>query len=83
MRLPMTQYVVGTHRDVVAPSAEHGQPEVCPDMIAECPVSTGGIRTQRAESMLYIALSPSVVKVKHLLLGDASGSDCIHQPMEA
>ena len=52
-------------------------------MIAECPVCTGGIRTQRAESMLYVALSPSVVKVLHLLPGDTSCSDCIHQPMEA
>ena len=83
MHLPMPQHVVGTHRNVVAPSAEHGQLEVCPDMIAECPVSTGGVRTQRAEPMIYVALSPSIVKENLLLTGDASGSHCIHQPVEA
>ena len=51
-------------------------------MIAECPVSTGGIRTQRAESMFYVALAPSVMKYLLLGPGDMSGGNGAHQSME-
>ena len=51
-------------------------------MVAECPVCTGGIGTQRAESMFYVALTPSVVKHLLLIPGDAGGGDRAHQPVE-
>ena len=51
-------------------------------MIADWTVSTGGIRTEGAEPVLYVAVAPSVMKHLLLLPGDVSGGDAAHQPVQ-